>query len=262
MRFSFFDSIVQNRATLFLSLVLVIGFYSIAGPTGFATDAQLRGLGFSLKQPANLFVFWLLHFGIFHLAANALALLLAGSVAESRVPSKHVVGVFAFSAAVGAVGFAFFNPGTLLAGASGGVSGVMTAAVMVRPFRAMAVIALSLLAANLLLVPLLDAGVSSSVDRLESEARDLEPALQAARQSGESKKAGEIQALIVSKQSEQRRIESGAQRDLNKKSDWTSHLWGSIAGALYVILFCPRTMEHGVENVRKWKKRLLAGIKK
>lgn len=89
------------------------------------------------------------HFGPMHLFANMWMLLIIGLGIERVVGSKNLAAIYLTSAVGGAVGAIAFTPDTLVAGASGGVFGLLGAwAVLARYYRLSASGALVLIAIN------------------------------------------------------------------------------------------------------------------
>ena len=89
------------------------------------------------------------HFGPMHLFANMWMLLIIGLGIERVVGSKNLAAIYLTSAVGGAVGAIAFTPDTLVAGASGGVFGLLGAwAVLARFYRLSASGALVLIAIN------------------------------------------------------------------------------------------------------------------
>ena len=89
------------------------------------------------------------HFGPMHLFANMWMLLIIGLGIERVVGSKNLAAVYLTSAVGGAVGAIAFTPDSLVAGASGGLFGLLGAwAVLARYYRLSASGALVLIAIN------------------------------------------------------------------------------------------------------------------
>lgn len=68
-----------------------------------------------------------LHYGVFHLALNMIALYFLGALLEPGIGTAKFVGIFLVSVLGGSLGVVLLQPGSFAAGASGGVFGLLAA---------------------------------------------------------------------------------------------------------------------------------------
>ncbi|MFH0836381.1 MAG: rhomboid family intramembrane serine protease, partial [Candidatus Micrarchaeota archaeon] len=125
------------KATLALLAAIILVYFWYSQGTFFLPSGFLNSMSLAPESIATVFTYLFLHIGIIHLTGNAVSLLAFGSITEQVLSPKDVLGVFLVSGVSAGLLFALINPGTLLAGASAGIAGLMTASVLLKPKHAL-----------------------------------------------------------------------------------------------------------------------------
>ncbi|MBI4360193.1 rhomboid family intramembrane serine protease [Candidatus Micrarchaeota archaeon] len=237
-------------ALLVAALVAVYAFSS--GGNWYPDVVTLSQNAFGAQNPLALLFYVGYHLGVQHLAGNLVPLVFFAVLLESAASGRHVVAVFFLSGFLAALAFAFLSPGSLLAGASGGVAGLMAAGALVRP-KVAAVLLLGVpLLSMFVVLPLLDAATSSSFSQMEVKAEALEQRAADLEERGQAVEAEEARAeadrVVVSleEQKQARAKEASAQPDF-----WV-HLAGALAGALYAVVLLPGLVEDGFDELSRF----------
>ncbi len=139
--------------TTALTLGLLLAYFALSGDTPYIPSSLLYSLSSSLRNPLSLFSYLFVHVGIIHLVGNIIPFILFALVLESTVKSRHVVFVFLFTGALAGLAFALTNPFITLIGASAGISGLMAAAMVLRPKQSIVLLIALPLLVLLVIVP-------------------------------------------------------------------------------------------------------------
>ena len=109
------------------------GNYTQINPQVIATLGGVFANHLTVIQPWRLFTATWLHFSIIHIGSNMLFLLMAGWLLERRFGHLRFLVIYLISGMVGnAAAFLLSKPGTLSAGASTALFGIMLAGVSLR----------------------------------------------------------------------------------------------------------------------------------
>ncbi|MFH1107388.1 MAG: rhomboid family intramembrane serine protease [Candidatus Micrarchaeota archaeon] len=242
-------------AAVLLAAALLAVYLLLSGETPYIPSDQLYTLSTSLGNPLTLLSYVFVHVGIYHLAGKLRPLALCALVLESVLPSRHVVLLFLFSGAAAGIAFALTNPFITLIGASAGISGMMGAAMILRPKQSLVLLLALPLVVPLAVMPGIAAASSYYDSILSNERQSLQTSLvQAVNESRFNNSAAlqqKISALNQSLAKTEKKIaqtKSGAAREEAVPTDLLVHFYGVVAGVLYVFLFRRRDMMDSKEE--------------
>lgn len=224
------------KATLVIAAALVLGYFVISQGNIFIEKNTLVSLAFSISQPANILSYMITHMSIWHMAVNVLSLLLFASIVETTLGSKDVFGIFAFSGTVTVALFAFFNPETILVGASAGVWGIMSSAFILDFRKALALLGIVLIL-FLAVFPTATLAVETYQASLNQENFELGEELNKAVISGEEEK---IVEAVKQKEIVETEVEefSASKRFASEAAvDPLLHTYAGALGIAYLTIF-------------------------
>ena len=231
-----FSVLLRLRGTIALFALVVAGYLLISGGGLFIEKETIVSLSFSGSQPQNIISFMFAHAGPWHVALNALYILLFAAILELSLSAVDVLFIFLFSGILSAVVFSLVNPNIGLVGASGGAAGIMASAFVME--RKKTIIGLAVVLVLLLVVPpLIGMAVQQKEREITLKNEQLTRQLQQAVKSGDEKAAVQIAAQ---KESSERELETFVQsRDfsLQIRTDPFIHAYAAFFGILYIFLF-------------------------
>lgn len=246
-------------ASIALAVAILAIYVSSSGGQLYPDAVALSQNAFGGQNLFAVFFYVGYHLGVQHLAGNLVPLVFFAVLLELVASGRHVVAVFALSGFLAALFFAVLSPGSLLAGASGGVAGLMAAGALVRPKIAVALLLVVPLLSSFVVLPALDAVTSSSFTAMAAQAESLERQADALAAEGRVQEAEAARAdaervdVALAEQQTARARESAAQPDF-----WV-HLVGALSGAGYVALVMPERIRDGFEDFRRFLSDSLPG---
>ena len=248
--------------TLFLAALVLISYLALSSGTPYMTNEGVRALAFSAEKPVSALTHLFAHVGLQHLIGNLIPLVLFGILLESALGAMDVLLVFFLSGIISAITFSFFNPGTILIGASAGISGLMSASLFLKPKKALIFLILLPIAIYLVVFPALDYASTAYSSQLVSEkavisqnVSALNQSLQVAIAKNDTQKAGEIRRAIATNVQVLKTVENkqtitneGTAREKIIPTDVPVHFYGGLIGALYLFLFRRKKLEEGKDE--------------
>lgn len=249
--------------TLVLGVSLVVAYLLLTRGTAYIPDSLLYRYSLSLSVPYTLLTHLFVHVGLFHLVGNLVPLVLFALVLETAVVWYDVVFLFLFSGMLASLLFAFANPFITLVGASAGISGVLSAALVVKPKQTMVLLVALPLLLNFGLVPALTAANDQYQAGLEAQHQAVQTSLQAALNASAHNKSPELAAQVValnaSAQEAAQKVQttqSGKAREASTPTDLLVHVYGVLAGLLYLYLFRRPALVYGRHDYEEIGDRL------
>ncbi len=235
-------------ATLALCALVLGAYFFLSGGNPYISDAAFGPLAvvWGAGAPASgVFTHLFLHVGLQHLFGNLVPLLFFGAVLELAAGWLGVAAVFFISGILSGALFSFLNPGVPLAGASAAVSGLMGAALVVKPRQALALLLATPLVLQFLVIPAVNLassaysqGVSQAAGRLQGEVNTL------VEQNRTAEAEAVSQKLVQVKQQESQ-ISEGKARERESQTSLAVHLFGALSGVLFIALFRRKALERG-----------------
>ncbi|MBU1197597.1 rhomboid family intramembrane serine protease [Candidatus Micrarchaeota archaeon] len=235
--------------TLILALSLIIVYVLLSQETTYIPSSSLYEYALTNLNPYSYVTHLFVHVGILHFIGNLIPLILFALVFEMAVAWPHVVSVFLFSGILASFIFALTNPFIALIGASAGISGLLGAALALKPKQALVV----LLAIPFLLSFIVIPGATYVDDwyagRLQSDQQRLRnqyaTALNASQYNRSAELQMHVQQLNSSLHQTDKKLETtqeGKSREESVPTDLFVHIYGVLAGLLYVYLFRRKQM--------------------
>jgi membrane associated rhomboid family serine protease len=115
----------------FVAEILTGGSIGELGGDSLSIDFGLFGPAVAEGEPYRIVTYSFLHAGLLHLAFNAIALYVLGTLLEPAIGTWRLLGIYAVSVLGGAFGALLLDPNELTVGASGGVFGLMAAGFLI-----------------------------------------------------------------------------------------------------------------------------------
>ncbi|MFA4855530.1 MAG: rhomboid family intramembrane serine protease [archaeon] len=224
------------KATLFLALLLLVSYFWLSQGSLFIGKQLLLQQSFSVFQPWNFFSYMLAHISVWHLAVNVLSLLVFGSIVETALSSRDVLGIFVFCGALTVAFFVLLNPFAALVGASAGSSGIMASALILnirKSLVALAIVAVLFFAA----FQASSFAVQSQEMELARESTELGVALDNAIRAGNAQKSGEIAVEKGNVDAEISEFAESKGLASLVPVDFLIHGYAAVLGAIYLFLF-------------------------
>ncbi len=198
-----------------------------------AVDAfALRASDLSYGLFSHLFV----HVGARHLLGNLVPLVVFAIIFEVAAGGLEVVSVFLVAGIVSSAVFSLLNPTFALAGASGGVAGLLGASSLIRPARVLPLMVLLPVFVYYVVFPVLDYAIGVQQNQLYAQQQALElrvEELTAAGNARAAEHAARQLSLVVEKQAV---VVTGVRRERSAQSDLLVHVVGAGVGVVYVII--------------------------
>ncbi len=236
-------------ATFLLTFAMLAVYAYSSGGLLYPDSSVVSQNAFGSANPLALLFSLFFHIGAHHLVGNLVPLVGFALLLEKTLSGRDVVVVFLASGLVAALVFLVLNPSSFLAGASGGISGLMTAAAMTRPKWGlilllgipvfMAVVAFPALA---LAETASFSGLNERVTTLETQAADLDA-------SGRHEEAAAARAQADAVNATLAKQEATKAQEERAVPDFFVHVAGALVGVLYVIGFFGERVREGFEEL-------------
>lgn len=236
-------------ATLVLTAAVLAVYVFSSGGLLYPDASLVAQNAAGASNPLALLFSMFFHIGARHLASNLLPLVAFAALLESAVPSRHALAVFFTSGLVAAVVFAVLNPASFLAGASGGIAGLMTAGALVRPKWGAALLVAVPVALTFVALPLLDWTTAASFSGMRQRASDLEAQASALQASGQAQAAASIRAEAEAVNATLVKQVQGRTAEAASSPDERVHLAGALVGVLYAVALLGWRVREGFEEL-------------
>ncbi len=237
-------------ATIALAAAIVLVYLHFSGGRLFIPQGELLSLSFYSSNPAaNLVLHLFAHLGTRHLLGNLVPLVLFAAVLEYSAGVGAVLAVFFLSGVAASIGFSLLNPSIALAGASGGVAGLIGASALARPKLAVVLLLALPLLVQFVVFPAVDAGVSVQRTGLETQQANLSAQVTQLVLDNKSVEAAAANNSLRAVVEQRALIDSGVLREAGAVSDVAVHLFGALVGMAYLVLRRPDLVDAGSDEV-------------
>ncbi|MFH0836198.1 MAG: rhomboid family intramembrane serine protease, partial [Candidatus Micrarchaeota archaeon] len=147
--------------------------------------------------------------------------------------------------------FALINPGTLLAGASAGIAGLMTASVLLKPKHALVALIFVPLSISLVFFPLATYSTTQHEQSLQQKQTQLAHEVETLIQQNKTVEAQQANATLTQVKQQVSLTREGQAREQATPTDFWVHLYGAVFGAAYVFAFSRKHVKKGVKDFEK-----------
>ncbi len=234
--------------SLLTASVLAVYAYSSSGLL-YPDSSVVSQNAFGSANPLALLFSLFFHIGAHHLVGNLVPLIAFALLLELTLSGRDVIVVFLASGLVAALVFLVLNPSSFLAGASGGISGLMTAAALSRPkFGLVLLLGVPVFMGVVAFPALIFAeaasfsGLNEHVATLELQAADLEA-------SGRHAEAAALRAQAEAANVTLSQQEAAQAAEERAVPDFFVHVAGALVGVLYVVGFFGERVREGFEEL-------------
>lgn len=237
-------------ATLLLFAAVAGAYFFLSGGLLYLDQATLDGLALnSSKSPFGFFSYMFVHVGIVHLAGNLLPLLLFALLLElSLLAAMDVLVVFVGAGIIASALFSALNPSVALVGASAGVSGLIGAAVSVKPKYALPLLLLSPFLFTFFVLPVVG-GISFSQQQAVFESvNNLNREFDQYAHENNTQAASEMNAKLSNAERQKKVLEEGVKREASTPSDFFVHMVGVAFGVAYVFFLRRSVFQKGAQE--------------
>ncbi|MGB9577180.1 MAG: rhomboid family intramembrane serine protease [Candidatus Micrarchaeia archaeon] len=237
--------------TILLCAAVATAYFFFSGGRLYIPSVEFEATAMQLAgQPWGIVSHLFSHTGLLHLIGNLVPLFAFGVVVETRLKPVEV-GVVFFGAGVVAAGlFALFNPSIFLVGASAGISGLIGAAVLLRPKYAVAALVASPLVVAALF-PLAGILVELQQKELQLKEKQLSQQVQELLAQNKTAEAAKASEALQGVSRDKSLIESGRKRESETPTDYSVHVVGAVVGGAYVYLFKRKQFKGGVKELNE-----------
>ena len=237
-------------AAIALAAAILVAYLVFSGGNPFIPSDELLSLAlYSGNSPANVVLHLFAHLGAKHLLGNLVPLIIFAALLEYAAGGTAVIAVFFVSGVAASIGFSFLNPSFALAGASGGVAGLIGASALVRPKLAFVLLLATPLLVQFLIFPAVDYGVSLQAQELGQKQADLSAQVQTLVAQNKTAEAEKANASLQSVAKQSAAIDEGASREAAAQTDVAVHVLGALIGMAFIIVRRPDLVDAGSEEV-------------
>ncbi|VVB67274.1 Rhomboid family protein [Candidatus Norongarragalina meridionalis] len=232
-------------AALIFAAALLIPYFWLSGGTLYLPDDAVLSLAFGAPQSAGVFTHMFFHVGLNHLLGNLIPLVLFAIVLEEAVAWFDVVFIFVASGMFASLLFSFLNPGSIIIGASAGVSGLMAAAVMVKPKKALALLIAVPLLVTFLVFPVSNFFVQWQLDSKNTQISTMEQQVTTLVSQNKTTEAAQVTTQLKQVEDAYEREYGGRQRESSTPTDFLVHAFGALFGAGFIAFFRRDALQEG-----------------
>ncbi len=243
-------------ATLLLTVAILAPYFAQSQGTLYLPDEAIAGNAFAFEQAHALLTHMFYHVGVYHLIGNLLPLVLFVFLLEQILSPLDSLAIFFFSGAFASIIFSLANPSSFLVGASAGLSGVMAAATMLNPSRAVPLLLLAPLLAYLIFFPAVTHLNRLQADALQSQAAELVEQAEALEEQGLAGEAAEKRMELEAIQQKAGVVEQGQVREHSTQTDLFVHAYGALFAAAYLLLFKKDAVYRGLLEFDSLRSRI------
>lgn len=204
---------------------------------------------FGSANPLALVFSLFFHIGAYHLLGNLVPFLVFAALLEYSLSGRHVLAVFIASGVVAALVFLALNPHAYLAGASGGISGLLTASALLRPKFGMVLLFLVPVFMGVVAFPTLDLVEKTAFSALGEKAALLESQADRFEASGQLEQATAVRAQAGAANATLLQQEAAKAQEARSAPDFLVHAAGALVGVLYVVGFFGSRVREGFDEL-------------
>ena len=231
--------------TAILTITVLAAYFALSSETPYIEDASLRSLALNSGNPQSIITHLFVHVGIFHLVGNLIPLVLFGLALEGALLSIDVAVIFLLSGTAASLLFSLVNPTTPLIGASGGISGILTAVMLVRPKAALFLLIATPLAISFIIFPAIDFAGKFYEDNLAAKKVELKQELKVAVAQNRTPQAiQKINKTLARTETQIEITNEGKLREAATPTDLLVHVYGAVIGGFYIYFFKRRELKN------------------
>ncbi|MFA6049548.1 MAG: rhomboid family intramembrane serine protease [Candidatus Micrarchaeia archaeon] len=250
-------------ATLALSIAVLGAYFFLSGGNPYISDEAFGPLAAVWGNGAfGVFTHLFLHVGPPHLFGNLLPLLLFGAIVEIAAGSRAALAVFFISGVLSGALFSFLNPGVPLAGASAAVSGLMGAALVSKPRKALVFLLATPVVLQFLVVPAVNYGSSMYSQSVSQQAVQLSQEVKTLVAQNRTAEAVVVSQKLERVEGQAQQVAQGKKREFESETTLSVHLFGAILGVLYLFLFANGALVRGKREYADLGESLYAATRK
>jgi len=236
-------------ATALLALTVLAVYAYSSGGLLYPDSSLVAQNAFGAANPLAFLFSLFFHIGAFHVVGNLIPLVAFAFLLEHTLSGRDVLAVFLASGLVAALVFFVLNPSSFLAGASGGIAGLMTAAALSRPkWGAVLLVAVPLFV-SFVANPALASVERASFSDLSGQVAFLMQQAEQFEAAGDFEEAAKSRAEAAATNATLSSQEATAAAERKAVPDFLVHLSGALVGVLYVLLFFRDRVRDGFEDV-------------
>lgn len=234
------------KAAVVLCFLVLVGYCLLSGFNYYLSEDQLRNAALSASfLPLGLLTHFFAHVGLLHLVGNLVPLVIFAAICESRLKAREVLALFFFSGVLAASIFSLLQPGLLLVGASTGISGLIGAAIVMRPKLALFGVVASLVVVSVAF-PIITSSVATQNNQLALEAQTLSEKVEHLIANNEFEAALALNSSFAAVSQRHALLSEGIARDAATPSNYLVHIFGGLFGVLFVFIVAKNQMRKGV----------------
>lgn len=204
---------------------------------------------FGSSNPLAFLFSLFFHIGVNHVLGNLVPLVGFALLLEMTLSGRHVLAVFLLSGLAAALVFLLLNPSSFLAGASGGIAGLMTAAALTRPKWGFVLLVSIPLFMGLIAFPVLAWASAASFSGLDQQASSLQVQAEQLEASGQFEAAAKARAEAEAVNATRLRQAATQAAEARAVPDFFVHVAGALVGVLYVMVLFPHRVRGGFEEL-------------
>ncbi len=237
-------------ATIALASAVVVAYLFFSAGSLFIPQGELLSLAlYSGNSPANVFLHLFAHLGAKHLLGNLVPLVIFAVVLEYAAGGGAVLAVFFLSGIAASLGFSLLNPAIALAGASGGVAGLIGASALARPKRSLLLLLALPLLIQFIIFPAVDYGVSLQKHELEEKQAGLSAQVRELVAQNKTEEAASANSSLQAVAEQGAAVDAGVSREATAQTDVTVHVLGALIGMAYLVVRRPDLVDKSSNEV-------------
>lgn len=243
-------------ATLLLALLILIPYFYYAGGTLYLSNSFINSLALAEGHSGGLVTHLFVHVGVSHLIGNLFPLLAFAYLVELAAGAFTVLAIFFVAGVFSGLFFSVLNPSYYLVGASAAISGLMSAATVLKPKKALVLLVAVPLLLSFALFPLVAAFSESQTTSLVEQRTVLEKNLTELVKQNKTAEAAQVRESLVSLSGRIKQAEEGKLREQTTPTDFLVHAFGAVLGVLYLFTFKRELLRGGVAELEELGQRL------
>jgi len=230
---------------LVFAIALLVPYFWLSGGALYLPDDAVNSLAFGASQWTGAFTHMFFHVGLNHLLGNLIPLVLFAVVLEEALAWFNVVFIFVASGFFASVLFSFLNPGAVIIGSSAGVSGLMAAATMVKPKKALPLLIALPLLVMFVVFPVSNIFVQWQLDSKNAQISSMEQEVTTLVSQNRTDEAAQVTEQMKHVEDSYEREYGGWQRESSTPTDFLVHVFGALFGAGFIAFFRRDALQEG-----------------
>ncbi len=236
-------------ATIILSAALLTAYFFLAGTALYIPGPTMASLAFQLNNsPLSAVTHLFIHVGLQHLFGNLVPLIAFGIVLELALSGLELITLFFFAGVLSSALFALITPGAGLLGASAAISGMMGAAMLLKPKQTILLLLVTPLLIYYVVYPATAAVYSVRLEQVSVEEKQLETKVTQLIRENKTVEAKQANATLVQAQATKTQIVEGRKTEEKTPSTIIVHLIGAALGIAFIFGFKRKKIREGMKE--------------